>query len=60
MQAFKAVVLLFAFAAAVAFAQPSAKADAPPPAREPQSWLLLLSGFLVAGWVAHRRLVNNF
>jgi len=28
------------------------------PAREPERWLLLLAGLALAGWVAHRRLVN--
>lgn len=72
MKAFKAVVLLLAFVAAVAFAQPAAdsapagagasanaSAGGPAPAR-PKGWLLLLSGVLVAGWVAHRRLLHNF
>ena len=30
------------------------------PAREPQRWLLLVAGLALAGWVAHRRLVNWF
>ncbi|MGQ0654117.1 MAG: hypothetical protein ACT4P4_17940 [Betaproteobacteria bacterium] len=30
------------------------------PAREPERWLLLLAGVALAGWVAHRRLVNWF
>ena len=30
------------------------------PAREPERWLLLLAGLALAGWVAHRRLVNWF
>lgn len=30
------------------------------PAREPGGWLLLLAGLALAGWVAHRRLVNWF
>jgi len=30
------------------------------PAREPQFWLLILSGLALAGWVAHRRLVHGF
>ena len=28
------------------------------PAREPERWLMILSGLALAGWVAHRRLVN--
>ena len=30
------------------------------PAREPERWLLLVAGLALAGWVAHRRLVNWF
>ena len=51
--------------AAVRVSAPAAQPDSEfqfrvAPAREPQRWLLILSGLALALWVAHRRLVHGF
>ncbi len=45
---------------AVSQAQPGAELRFSISSVAPQRWLLLLAGLALAGWVAHRRLINPF
>jgi hypothetical protein len=45
---------------AVSQAQPGAELRFSISTVEPRRWLLLLAGLALAGWVAHRRLINPF
>jgi hypothetical protein len=44
---------------AVAQAQPAEPRFTVTPLTEPDKWLLVVAGLALAGWVAHRRLVNS-